>query len=331
MATLEIHDGQGRVQFVELERNQMILFGTSPSCEIILEGPEIKPVHGRIRWKSDRMKLEASPDAQFLTINGRKMVSGSARQGDEIAVGPCRMFVLRLESAAEPASRTNPRADDGKTRVMPPPVVPETLRSAMREEERRTTSPPLPRLGSRSTGKPPAEDLAGIEGLQSSVSLEIPTGKKEAKGENAPAERRGWVPNILQDWARSSQSAPGREQIASSPLVLGLIVTFVLLVVMGFWLRSIIATTVADRVFNRGMQDFEEADYRTAIRDFDKFLKSNPDDARVGKAGAPGAGQRASIHLSDRLDLDLGAGGGEGDAGPDREVQGVRRRADRTR
>ena len=46
MATLEVHDGQGRVQFVELERDHPILFGTSPHCEIILEGPGIKPVHG---------------------------------------------------------------------------------------------------------------------------------------------------------------------------------------------------------------------------------------------------------------------------------------------
>ena len=70
MATLEVHDGQGRVQFVELERDHLILFGTSPHCEISLEGPGIKPVHGRIRWKRGRFKVEASPDAEFVLING---------------------------------------------------------------------------------------------------------------------------------------------------------------------------------------------------------------------------------------------------------------------
>ncbi len=53
---------------------------------------------------------------------------------------------------------------------------------------------------------------------------------------------------------------------------------------MGFWLRSIIAATAAERVFNRAMQDFEDGDYRTAMRDFDTFLSGNPKDARVGKA-----------------------------------------------
>ncbi len=123
MATLEVHDGQGRVQFIELDSNQMILFGTSPSCEIILDGPDIKPVHGRIRWKSGRMKVESSPDAEFVLINGRRMVSGSVGQGDEITVGPCRIFLLRLDDAPEPVSMPNAKAGDGRTRVMPPPVV----------------------------------------------------------------------------------------------------------------------------------------------------------------------------------------------------------------
>ena len=89
MATLEVHDGQGRVQFVELERNHPVLFGTSPHCEIILEGPGIKPVHGRIRWKSGRFKVEASPDAEFVVINGHRMTNGSIDLGDEI-VGRAR-------------------------------------------------------------------------------------------------------------------------------------------------------------------------------------------------------------------------------------------------
>ena len=65
------------------------------ACDVILEGEGIRPVHGRIRWKSKRYKVEASPDAEFVLINGHKMTTGSIRQGDEIAVGECRMFLLR--------------------------------------------------------------------------------------------------------------------------------------------------------------------------------------------------------------------------------------------
>ena len=58
------------------------------------------------------------------------------------------------------------------------------------------------------------------------------------------------------------------------------------------------------------MQDFEDGDYRTAIRDFDTFIATNPEDA-AGRQGAGDAvaGQRPAIHLAQRLDLDLGTGG----------------------
>ena len=51
MATLEVHDGQGRVERVTISRDQTILFGSSPKCDIVLDGPEVLPFHGRLRWK----------------------------------------------------------------------------------------------------------------------------------------------------------------------------------------------------------------------------------------------------------------------------------------
>ena len=66
MATLEVHDGQGRVQFVELGRDHPVLFGTSAACDVLLDGEGIRPVHGRIRWKKRRFRVEASPDAEYV-------------------------------------------------------------------------------------------------------------------------------------------------------------------------------------------------------------------------------------------------------------------------
>ena len=51
MATLEVHDGEGRVQFVELAHDHPVIFGTSVACDIVLSGEGISPVQGRIRWK----------------------------------------------------------------------------------------------------------------------------------------------------------------------------------------------------------------------------------------------------------------------------------------
>ena len=78
--------------------------------------------------------------------------------------------------------------------------------------------------------------------------------------------------------------APGQERIVSSPVVLGLVACFLVLVALIAGLFAIIAATAATRAFNQGVQDYDDGDYRTAIRDFDGFLAKNPEDPRTGKA-----------------------------------------------
>ena len=151
MATLEVHDDQGRVQFVELARDHPVLFGTSAACDIPLSGEGISPVHGRIRWKKGRYRVEASPDAEFVVVNGHKMTSSSLHQGDEMTVGPCRLFVMRLDarrgSGPPPGSlgtptRSEPRSWKGRFPTVPMGEAPGRLpRSALRIPE--------PRAGSR--------------------------------------------------------------------------------------------------------------------------------------------------------------------------------------
>src|SRR5437899_7819987 len=96
MATLEVHDGRGRVERVTIARDQPVMFGSSPKCDIILAGEGILPFHGRIRWKAQkqRFKIDASPEAQYLLINGHKMAASSFRLGDEVAVGSHRIFMI---------------------------------------------------------------------------------------------------------------------------------------------------------------------------------------------------------------------------------------------
>ncbi len=56
MATLEIHDKEGRVKYIELTRDHPVLFGTSSACDVVLSGEFIRPVHGRIRYKAKKFK-----------------------------------------------------------------------------------------------------------------------------------------------------------------------------------------------------------------------------------------------------------------------------------
>ena len=97
-------------------RDHPILFGTSAACDVILDGDGIRPVHGRIRWKKTRFRVEASPDAEFVQLNGSKMAAGSLNEGDEITIGSCRIFLLRNDDTIDvrqSMSCLRPRTDTG--------------------------------------------------------------------------------------------------------------------------------------------------------------------------------------------------------------------------
>jgi outer membrane protein assembly factor BamB len=290
MATLEVHDSKGRVQFVELSRDHPVLFGTSSACDVVLQGEFIRPVHGRIRWKSPKFKIEASPDAEFVVINGHKMTSGSLRQGDEITVGDCRMFLIRAEEDGD-GSRQSKSPGDDRTKVAPPPVV--AGRSSSKS-------------GRRSAGRdePPVleqddwlESMRTTQGREPGIApVDAPLKRGFARGRRGEEEHveelakpgqkpaGGGVKFFARLAAGLGHMAPGREKILTSPLVIGLAATLLVLVGAGFWLKSIIASTVATRTFDHAVQNFEDGDYRTAMRDFDTFLATNPTDARAGKA-----------------------------------------------
>jgi len=306
MSTLEVHDGQGRVQFVELSRDHPVLFGTSAACDILLEGAGIRPVHGRIRWKRKRFKIEASPDAEFVLVNGHKMTSSTIRQGDEIVVGPCRMFLLKVDESAEGRSSQRRRGEEGRTHVVAAPVVPldpktgvagtgrhdyprghghaqpegellverddwlDALRTQTPVERRPTWDEPDKRELLRRSRPTPAPAPA--------VTAPKPEPKPQFA---APIAWRIWLDRLR---ALSRGSAPGRERILTSPLVLGLVIALAVLVAMGFWLKAIISATLATRTFSTAMEDFDNGDYRNAMRKFDAFLKANPDDERASKA-----------------------------------------------
>ena len=293
MATLEVHDGQGRVQFVELARDHPVLFGTSAHATSILEGEGIRPVHGRIRWNNKRFKLEASPDAEFVLINGTKMTtrasSKATRSRSAVAGSSC--FESTTNQAAASPSKGSP--EDARTRCC-------RLRAPQPDRSRRPESRSRAHKVAGPRDEPPTLETGDLldsledqaRGREASDSAPAPLSRGWSRGRGDPrpiAKPRpaakpggpGWIQRLL---AASEKVAPGRERIASSPLVLGLVASLVILVGMGFWLKSIIASTVANRTFNHGVQDFEDGDYRTAIRDFDAFLATNPKDDRVGKA-----------------------------------------------
>ena len=335
MATLEVHDGQGRVQFVELARDHPVLFGTSAACDVLLEGDGIRPVHGRIRWK-ETVQVEASPDAEFVLINGTKMTTGSIHQGDEIAVGDCRMFLLRADEDLEPATRSKSPAEDDRTRVAAAPVVrmgearPGTMRGAREADPPLLENAPIGSTSLRST-----RAGARIASLDAPLAEVFARGRQDehaarrapAQAQTKPAAGSAWarlISSLGHRWLRAGSGS------LSSPLVLGLVASLAVLVGMGFWLKAIIASTIATRTFNRGVQDYDDGDYRTAIRDFDTFVTTNPDDPRAGKAKvSAGDGQCPAVRPDRGGNLVVGARGVPGDARAGGTAPGISRRAGR--
>ncbi len=342
MATLEVHDGEGRVQFVELARDHPLIFGTSVACDIVLSGEGISPVQGRIRWKKGRYRVEASPDAEFVVINGHKMTSSSLNQGDEMTVGRCRLFMLRLDETleAKPATRPAKRSDEERTQVLDGPTHLHTgparggAAAGGITAPRRASKSPMP-------AQSPLErdDWLAVLGMESDQESSAQNHGEQGKppggrvaGRSAGATGRGQhaagALGRLRSWLLAMRDerakAPGRERILSSPLVAGLVLALGLLLLLGLGLRSIMVKTLADQRYNRAVEVMEDGDYRTAIRDFDSFLTGHPEDPRAGKARVLRAlRQCPSIRLGLRRNLVDSPGGGRRDGSAGWSPSGV--------
>jgi outer membrane protein assembly factor BamB len=110
MATLEVHDGRGRVEIVSISRDHTALFGSDPKCDVVLDDPQVLPFHGRLRYKGGKYRAEAFPEAQALAINGKKVVAASLAQGDEIKVGAYKIFLVNAEDGPTDTDRTREQA-----------------------------------------------------------------------------------------------------------------------------------------------------------------------------------------------------------------------------
>ena len=279
MATLEVHDGDGRVQFIELDarssdpvRHELRL-RHGPGGSRHPAGPRPDPL------EVERFKVEASPDAEYVLVNGHKMTTSSLDQGDEIAVGDVPdVPAPGRRRRRDVGSRSKAAAEGRANPVMPPPRSCRRPTSFARHAAAISRAQAEPLAGERRLARfartPQTPERRQPSRRRSTART---VGRAEAAQERRPAlhraptkaERGGAVRGIERLLAGGGRSAPGRERIATSPLVIGLLVAASILVGMGFWLKSIIAATIATRTFDRGVQDFDDGDYRTAIRDFD--------------------------------------------------------------
>ena len=272
MAMLEVHDGQGRVLRLQLTRDSPLMLGSSPKADVVIPGDGVFPFHARIRWRASKhsYRVEGFPDVEYILVNGRRMRSTQLGMGDEIEIGSHHIFVTAVNDDEVPV-RKSPEDERTKILAHPTPSV-----------ERKV----LP----RTKFEPEAESAAGTlvfseeeleENLKSRMKAAVKVDAKKPQ-EQSETPVRGWKRLFYLFSAKAN--APGREEVFSSPLVVGLIATFVVLVGVGFGLRVVIARTTASRLFLQARENLDVGDYRNAIARFDEFLNANPDDKHAGEA-----------------------------------------------
>ena len=286
------------------------MFGSSPKCDFVLTGEGVLPFHGRVRWqaKKQRFKVDASPEAEYLLVNGQKMASSSFRQGDEIQVGGNRIFMIHDGAPEPPAARPPARRRDARpARARPFRARPARGRHGDQAGEL--------------AGEPGGRPALGRDGRGRGPATPAPHGAAPARGPGTssptvvvPEPGRGWRRLFYVFTARAY--APGQERVLSSPLVFGLGVALAVLVLVGV----------------RPLRDHRPDGRRPAVRPGGREPRrrrlpqrrsagstssssDNPKDPRAGKAARPpGDGQRPPVHLDRRRLVVAGAGGRAGDA-----------------
>ncbi|WP_435016843.1 PQQ-binding-like beta-propeller repeat protein [Tundrisphaera sp. TA3] len=313
MATLEVHDADGRVSRYRITRDTPATFGSDPLCDVVLNGPGVSPFHGRIRWSKRRYKIDASPGVAPFEVNGKKLVSSSLYQGDEALVGGARIFVLSTADDVSHGDKTVVQTDPTRGRPAPPPppapapvpfhkmeMAPPSIELEgdlipIADEPASPPSRPVPpplRPASRrpkdflrrmkfGESGPLAQDFEDVNTL---LAEDI----KEFRAEEDPIARAG--PKIRNSaglkerWSRLWERPPGEERVFSSPMVIALIATLAVLILFSFLLRGLIVQGAARRLFADAIARMEDGDDRAAIKAFDRFVAENPGDPRVGKA-----------------------------------------------
>jgi hypothetical protein len=317
MATLEIHDGRNQVRRVRITRENPAMFGSDPMCDIVLDGPGIQPFHGRIRWKTRRFKADASPEVPWIEVNGLQVKSKSLYQGDEIRVGHCRIFLLSLEDGPDHGEKTvvqeHPTAR-GSTRPEPEyhrmeMAPPSTEAPAPRPPKEGTPESPFKRSKQRRSSDfdDVDEAISGKEKGRKRRRGELSTPSALKGGEMSaemPAygDEVGTAPiarNAFRNLFGSFERAPGDDRVLNSPLVIGLAVTFMILVAFSFALWGTISRAIASNQYNAAAEDMAATNYTNAIKGFDAFLASNSTDKRASKARVLRALARVRQHTGD--------------------------------
>ncbi len=268
MAIIEIRDAKGKTERLTITREKPFLFGTNSHCEIVLPGPGVFPIHGRIRWKNEHFKVQASPEAGQIEVNGKLAEAKTFKTGDELRVGSTRIVLIDdSEDDAEISRKESGGRADGVDWMT-------EIESARPAEQPVAAS----RKAKKSANPVDAEyDRVVAEAMARRIERE------KAKKEEQQKTHEPILKKIARMLASADQK-PGEERILTSPLVVGLAATLTFLLIIGVSLWFVSQRNAANSAYLQAVDGLDHGDYRNAILRFEDFMKRFPKDKRTSDA-----------------------------------------------
>lgn len=88
--------------------------GRAPECAIRLDEPGMSRMHARLLPSDDALLLEDLGSANGVFLNGRRVLRGEARPGDEVGFDTLRFRLLAPGQVETPAAADAPRVEAGR-------------------------------------------------------------------------------------------------------------------------------------------------------------------------------------------------------------------------
>ena len=184
---------------------------------------------------------------------------------------------------------------------MAPPSL-EFFNEVLDEAEETTATPgraaelaplPLPQRDGPPIRRSGLRDFEGVNEIEDDPGDWSSTARKSGQSTSKLGALKRWVATL-----RGIDRPPDDDRVFTSPIVLGLAGTFVILVALSFGLYQFIVHAQARQRFVAATDHYDQGDFRGAIKDYDAYLQAEPTGAKASKARVYRALSRVRQHTS---------------------------------
>lgn len=89
---------------LKLEQDRGLRFGSDPMNDVVLDAPEVQPLHFGVSFTNNAFYATASSMAKSITINGTPVPKAKLKPNDRLEIGPVKISVESETPAAAPVA-----------------------------------------------------------------------------------------------------------------------------------------------------------------------------------------------------------------------------------